>query len=98
MGGPGARASASAASGRAQKFANNKSKMKMLDVADVRTLNQEHKQRDDKISMKEKLEQRKTGAEEEDNGSCRGKRTCGTSQAPKARGRRERRRRRSGGR
>lgn len=46
------------ASSRAQKFANSKSKMKMIDVTEVQGLNKEHQQREDQIAQEETREQR----------------------------------------
>lgn len=40
--------------GRAQKLANAKSKMKMIDVTEVQGLNKSHQQRDDKLARKDK--------------------------------------------
>ena len=42
--------------GRAQKLANNKSKMKMIDVTEVQGLNKEHKQREVKLAKEESKE------------------------------------------
>ena len=56
----GARAGAIASAGgaRAQKFANNKSKMKMIDVTEVQGLSKEHRQRDHEIAKEENREQK----------------------------------------
>lgn len=56
MGGAGAGAAGSGTLGRAQKLANNKSKMKMIDVTEVQGLNKEHKQREVKIAKEESKE------------------------------------------
>jgi hypothetical protein len=61
MGGmAGARAGTIASAGgvRAQKFANNKSKMKMIDVTEVQGLSKEHAQRDHAIAKEENREQK----------------------------------------
>lgn len=44
--------------GRSQKFTNNASKMKMIDVTEVQGLNQEHKQREVKFQKEETREQK----------------------------------------
>jgi hypothetical protein len=43
---------------RAQKFSNNKAKMKMIDVTEVQGLSKEHAQRDHKIAKEENREQK----------------------------------------
>jgi len=44
--------------GRAQKLANNKSRMKMIDVTEVQGLNKEHKQRENQLAAEETKESR----------------------------------------
>lgn len=56
MGGTGVGAAASGTVNRAQKLANMKSKMKMIDVTEVQGLNKEHKQRESKIAKAESKE------------------------------------------
>ena len=58
MAGASAGAARVAQMGRAQKLANAKSKMKMIDVTEVRGLNQSHQQRDTKLARKENAKQR----------------------------------------
>lgn len=61
--------------GRAMKYGNNKSKMKMIDVAEVQGLTQEHKERDDKQTQEQKMSARKRKIMEKAKGIKKAKTT-----------------------